>query len=660
MTPFHPGQQPEDYEESVDSDDASSESEDNDEPDDYEELEEPEDFEENIEDHDDIGSDGLIDLGYFDDVEDPEDGNDFCSDNLTDLEEFDDVEDSEDSEVSESSQNTENNQYTESVEGSENSSDFFEVTDGGDTVVALRPGPKFHLSPAILRTCHKIYKEALPVLYRSNRFVVGMFLDKVGQSPIMRGRSPDWRFPRAYDVDTVPGFKRIRHWRVIIRPAPYTYAGIPPSGLLNFCRALCDSNIESLEVWVIRDDIKMLKHELHINKNGLVNALQPLDLLRNLTSLDIKEVNKYYKVLDLPKLLQSGVEWPGKPTSAKRSSIILDETKSRLQRLTQGDSFILRLFRSLAKLITYVKTFESNDKHKARMVQPLAAARLFRDTAHWPWHYRFAPLKEPLRDLLCFAIVAGVEDDIEEFRDTRAEVANLLEPQYQRMVVAVQDMERFNLTLKVKAWEEGLHSVNHASTCLAAKARVKLWAIQFERDRLSGRRGYIKADPPVEIVTVYASLLRQKLFKKMGKLEIDLQSIRRCKRYMRLFREVAVHLHSQYLEARKAKDALFDSDDFETEEENVSRPYVDWMMPNTPINWTIPRPMVDPRISLTIGRQHDNNDEVKQSGIGEQRGERDNTKEESISSDGRDDDEPLDFETFQACKNRFPMAGTVG
>ena len=639
VTPFYPGPQPEGYEESVDSDDTSSKSEDTEESDDSEE------------DDADVGSDGLIDLGDIDDDEDPEDRDDLGSDSLTHLGDVDDIEDSEISEA------TDSVQYTESIEDSEVDGEDAEVE---DSVIDLPPIPKFDLSPAILRTCRKIYREALPVLYRSNRFAVGIFCDKLGQSPILRGRNPEWRFPREYDADTVPGFKRIRHWRVIMCPSAYAYEGSTPSGLLNFCRALCDSDVQSLEVWVIREDIKMLKRELRIDKNGLVETLQPLDILRNLTRLDIKEANIYYNLLDLPKLLESGVEWPGKPTSAKRSSIILDETKSQLQHLTQGNSSVLRLFRSLNRLTTYVKTFESNDKHKSHMVQQLSGAKLLRDTNNWSWPGLIADFKQPLEDLLCFAIVAGGEEDIKEFCDVRTEVIALLEPQYGRMVSAAKYMENFSHLLKVKAWKEGLHNVNHAKTCLTAKRHVKLWAILSERDTLAGRRGKIEAESPLGVVTSFASLHRQKLFKKMRKLETDLQSIKRCKRYMGLFRQLAVHIHSQFLEARKARDLLFDSDDFEAVVEAEGRPYVDWITPNKAIDWTIQRPPVDPCKSLTCCCQHDNEDEAEMSGIGEQNVEGYDTPEYSTSSDGGDDDERIDPEAFKACKRKRSAFATMG
>lgn len=281
------------------------------------------------------------------------------------------------------------------------------------------------LTPAILRASRQIYAEASGVLYEDNRFGFVISRDKMGHSLILRGKYREGRFPRDFDVNVVPCFKHIKHWKITMNPIVYQRNAGPPRALVNFCQAISGVKVHSLEVNLINE----MGHR--VSPNSMVRALEPLEFLRNLTRVDIKEIDK--EILAQLPHCQPG-EQDRQPHATKRAVLVPEERKVELRLLAQGNSSVFLIFKAKDKLMAYAKAFERNETLKAAMEPKFHEASLSIGTSQWSWSkgksFREHMFKHPVEVGLAEAIYATGRCDVAAFRVARASVLEFLEPQY--------------------------------------------------------------------------------------------------------------------------------------------------------------------------------------------------------------------------------------
>ncbi|KIN05062.1 hypothetical protein OIDMADRAFT_142834 [Oidiodendron maius Zn] len=409
------------------------------------------------------------------------------------------------------------------------------------------------LSPAILRTCKNIYKEASVVLYESNKFAVGIFGDKMGHCRILNNRYHRCRFPRGYDANIVAAFKLVKHWKVIFIRKAYTHAGDTPTGFVNFCRALTDSQVKSLEISVERQDLSSSEHVTR-QYLAIQTALGPLELLRNLPKLAINEVTQEDNTpITLPHVFSGTVSKEG-------YTIIPEFRKVYLRQLTQGNSPIFYVFKALKNLMAYAKAFERNRVLKDRMEGTYNIARCNYDSRNFMLgatslikQFRSHPVEMALTD----AIIAARRNDDELFDHARCAVIDYLEPQYKRIAITSGQVAHFVNTLmnqggdfECALWDE--------ETCDRFLASVLQYKKMFLRDVPDHIRAYIESNPK-EFELAYSRLPRESAFRKLANCWPTNIRLNRNK-LMRLLIKVMHDMYGQYLEIRRARIALYDND----------------------------------------------------------------------------------------------------
>jgi hypothetical protein len=448
------------------------------------------------------------------------------------------------------------------------------------------------LSPAILRTCQKLYQEGSAILYGSNKFAVGIFCDHMGHCRILNGTCPVCQFPREYDSQIVPAFKRVKHWKVIMISKAYRRTGDAPTGFVNFCHALCDSGVEvkSLEISFVRDEIILPPECFTRYHFGINTALEPLELLRNLPKLVINEVDEDNMVLTLPNAFSGTISKDG-------YTIIPEFKKDYLQRLTQGSTPIFYAFKALKKLVAYAKSFERNRLLKDQMEETYHIAKCKYDSHNFMIgtmslykHYRSHPVEMALTD----AIVAARTNDERLFTPARRAILKYLEPQYKRMALAAEKMINLvdTLTQQVPNGEKKLWTTEDRLWIWDAAWKYKT---TFVRDVPEPIKDYILQHND-EFDRAYSDLPREMIFHELKDGGSNL-ICHEPKRYMRLIIKAVDDMHSQYLDISRARQALFDHDVLQ---DNHTYVYTQPRHPDEMIDWATYK---------SVGKMYDTSDE---------------------------------------------------
>lgn len=452
------------------------------------------------------------------------------------------------------------------------------------------------LTPAILRTCRQIYYDAFAVLYGTNTFVFSIFRDKMGHSHILKGKFRDCRFPRKFDANIVPGFKHIKHWKVIISPKAYERSFGPLTSFSNFCRAIVDSDIKTLEISFVRADDCELMYQ--VSHKSLVWSLQPLNFLGNLTRLEVKEFENDGSIMTLQGLFEGGVGEPGKADATEQPVLLPDEQNTKLKMLTLGNATVFHLFNAQEKLTAYGKAFERNEELKAAMKLQYREALLWVGTSQWTWgdSLKNQFLKHPVEMGVVDAIIASGVCKAKDFREARESAIMYLEPQYQRITEAALEMANFAKSLEKAAVRFGANDSDEKEVCRMAKILVQDYAKSFERDIPETIRAYIEENPE-EFEKAYCFLPREKLLRLMGKAAKYLEAANDRKKFMHIVGNVVDDMDKQYLEIRHARLALFEHDPTDPEcdiDLELCRSYEEF-------DKTAQEPRVDPDESSKVG-----------------------------------------------------------
>ncbi|KAF5873540.1 uncharacterized protein Bfra_005003 [Botrytis fragariae] len=332
---------------------------------------------------------------------------------------------------------------------------------------------KYDLQPAILRVCKEFYAEGVEILYGENRFFIecvlstsGHLLHRCALTRFCEIASPE-RFHSSSELATnhlrtVPGVKRIEHWKILI--APMRSNG--RNNVINLCRSICQNRIKSMEIAIAPWD--SLEHP-SLSRGGpresaetnkiaaerIQDVLSPLEILRCagkvvIRGADPDEVPDFLfegerRGLDFYSW-SLGSHWR---SFAPHTRVSLPETMylTHLIELVQGDSEVELFHEIFYAFLNYAQAFERIYEFRNHMTiddlyhSPYLAENPFRGT-----HPVESALLKALR--MQMNEEAGAQD-ISELKILRSNAITFLERQYQRIQQAANDLVRFVKDQKV-------------------------------------------------------------------------------------------------------------------------------------------------------------------------------------------------------------------
>lgn len=474
---------------------------------------------------------------------------------------------------------------------------------------------KYDLSPALLRTCRRIYDEAELVLYGKNTFLVYCLTQEEIQCPLNRNvpfhnthanRDPiPFEYSsRSSKVLKAKFFPPIKHWKVLIGTARSTYNDCPSFSFFNFCENLCHKAPQTLKVVIVPygekpHPCKGIHFDDEHYDSGLChklrNSLLPATFLRGISKFKLLQGTEE----DMKAFDKSKGPHPNPPHPD------FNLVKAELETLVTGNSPVMHLSQNYECLHDYAQAFERNATYRAEMdciwgqekweilryrlliyyvnlneaqfdihnpdeVDDLTEADYTRWNFTLPPRRRYeSPFKalpyHPVEKGLVHAAYGHETNNPRIFKTARAQILNYLEPQYQRIVAA------FLAVVSFEASSEGIFEPDSEIDRYNTRSlepmrrqfsefRVLLdnYAQSFVRDAPHETQINIRAIQP-SFDLAYSGMRREFLFKKIdGSMKFT--SHTSAKELARLFREVVWEMDEQFREIQETREVLFAGD----------------------------------------------------------------------------------------------------
>ncbi|KAB8296713.1 hypothetical protein EYC80_002133 [Monilinia laxa] len=473
---------------------------------------------------------------------------------------------------------------------------------------------KYELSPQVLRLCHKIYEEAVPVLYEKNTFYIAClrvenhpyaaptfdYDDDESGKIIIQGPQVELCPLTRYENDrtTVPfptpslynhtTVRKVLHWRAVVsrlRTPGGTWD--PRWCLLDFCRTICANSPATLELLLLPCGLDDSQNDEY-SFECIDQVLKPLRMLRNLRKFTIddacatdvpdiiristdKQLDKFKE--DLDEGFASGLE-------------ISADTKTEIQTLVTSQQPVDLLYNMHEALATYAQAFERYRPYKMQMglrredindidERDLEYSEYIRTGAFNPF---IKPTFHPLEFELQICKESATSGDVEIFKEHRRNALKYLESQFFRVETANREITEF---VKQEKVPRGLFDIaereKERSTSLRdsayeidysdkhskiARALVYLedYATSFNRDLTHTVRAQILSNRRL-FESHYHSLTRDLLIKTLGR-DTEVGQIRQ---FLTKYSTAVDMCDMQYLEILQARKRLFKFDGFEPE-----------------------------------------------------------------------------------------------
>ncbi|TGO14194.1 hypothetical protein BTUL_0056g00010 [Botrytis tulipae] len=332
---------------------------------------------------------------------------------------------------------------------------------------------KYELQPAILRVCKEFHAEGVEMLYGENCFFIECvlpardhLLHRCALTRFCEVACPESlhssRELAINHLRTVPGVKRIRHWRILIAPMRISAR----NNVINLCRSICHNGIKSMEFVIAPWDNLEYPNlsragpgesaaENETTAKIIQHVLSPLEILRCAGKVVIRGADPE----EVPDFLfredRQGYDyysWVSEALwriTAPRGRVLLPKTMylTHLIKLLQSDSEVEHFHEVFYAFLNYAQTFEriyefQKDTTGDNLYQsPYVAKNPFRGTH---------PVESALLKALHMQMneEAGVQD-ISELKILRSNAIQFLERQYQRIQQAANDLVRFVKDQKV-------------------------------------------------------------------------------------------------------------------------------------------------------------------------------------------------------------------
>jgi hypothetical protein len=491
---------------------------------------------------------------------------------------------------------------------------------------------EYHLSPAILSTCRQVHQEASDILYGRNTFFVvcmkNFYYDRppvqpADLSPLTR-RWPKQMFKSGFlNFEKFSNFEKVQHWRIVLSRATvqqgFKSFGSPRTTRLwsmkSFCEGLRHAAPKSLEMLVIPESLHTGWKESDSDWD-FEDVLEPLQLLRNIGSLTLKSAGPE----DVKSLLHFKKDKSEYQLTERDLPDLSFET--HLRHLITGNSPVELLTDMYGCLLNYARSFERYEPFKFEMglgknedLETQMGKHYSKHAALTKLHtnpYRGSQYDEELHPVEAALYEARNFVDswsAEHFKSSRSRILTYLEPQYQQIVRACD-----NLTCFVK-WEkrkDGLLEANpeqprcscygshntHEFDLAVAMDLLEDYARAFSRQldfptKARFRLCKDKLDSSFNRLPRERALDQLNAMFKLGGFE-DFTAV---------FKMVCNDLDKQYLEIRKARRELFQwdiSDDVEVEIDiDLQLSRCDEMA-----NWDVNEPDLTPTLDPSAPRSY--------------------------------------------------------
>ncbi|KAF7948457.1 uncharacterized protein EAE97_003868 [Botrytis byssoidea] len=294
---------------------------------------------------------------------------------------------------------------------------------------------KYGLQPAILRVCKEFHAEGVEMLYGENWFFIECvlpardhLLHRCALTRFCEVACPEsLHSPRELAINhlrTVPGVKRIRHWKILIAPMRISAR----NNVINLCRSICHNGIKSMKFVIALWDNLEYPNLSRAGPGGsaaknettakiIQHVLSPLEILRCAGKVVIRGADPE----EVPDFLFRGDR--------------------------QGDSEVEHFHEVFYAFLNYAQTFERIYKFQKDTTgdslyqSPYVAKNPFRGTH---------PVESALLKALHMQMneEAGLQD-ISELKILRSNTVQFLERQYHRIQQAANDLVRFVKDQKV-------------------------------------------------------------------------------------------------------------------------------------------------------------------------------------------------------------------
>lgn len=433
---------------------------------------------------------------------------------------------------------------------------------------------QYDIHPAILAVNHQVHNEAFEILYGDNKFYVAL-QDDFDWMPtgILLAISPITRYQHGHQGLTAPqkaslaravvAMTKVQHWKVVLSAGIGDNLSIlGPWAFKSFCRMICRSPIQSLDIAVIPPGMEM---EI-INYFPMMMVLNPLRLIRGIDERNLSirssrrsegpDVTIDVSVASSPDV-SSDIEVKGLP---------------QLKNLITSNDIIELAFEMYSLLINYAEGFERHPRFKGDMslnctdmITPWRTAKycgyitddnpFFQGSRHRPSKHH------PVEYNLLRARRAINLDNTPRFKCHRAAVLKYLELQYQRICRAAKKLFDF------VSWERVQGNIFDTSLTVDELFEIKWeryetamtllqdYSASFDRDMPPGVKNYIQQDQAA-FDKLYSQLEPKLLVNKAHLSTVTLD----CEDFAGCYQAAVDSLNIQYFEIRKARKALFDAD----------------------------------------------------------------------------------------------------
>lgn len=492
---------------------------------------------------------------------------------------------------------------------------------------------QYDLSPQVLKLCHQIYNEALPILYEKNTFYIACLRvdnhPELVQISASDASDDDMNYSSSIDVQgpqvelcpitrysnnltTVPfpipnlynhaiTLRRIKHWRVVVsrlRNAGGTWN--PRWSLFDFCRSICAKPPATLEVLLLPPGLDNSEDDTYFF-NDCDILLDPLRMLRNLQRFDVKVACDS----DLPDIIQSAPDGVLERFEDPEDSEddywgISEDLKMELQTLVTSQQPVDLLIMMHESLVTYAQAFERYPPYKIQM--GLRREDIINLDTRDPEYCEFleprafnpfsTPTLHPLEYELACCKDAAISGYGEIFKEHRRNALSYLEAQWARIEEANREMTEFVKEEKVshklfdvaerKRRRPGSWST-FAMSDYERQAKIELaltyledYAAAFNRDLTRTIRAQINKGRRL-FENHYSSLPRDSLINQISK-EVE---VGKNRHFLRMFSSAVDMCDMQYLEILRARKKLFEYDGLDPEcvidlKSNRSEEMIDW------------------------------------------------------------------------------------
>ncbi|KAN0098365.1 hypothetical protein V8E51_014028 [Hyaloscypha variabilis] len=436
----------------------------------------------------------------------------------------------------------------------------------------------YGLSHEILRTSRQVYNEAGGVLYGSNTFCMAICglcwdteMDRLCSCvcPLFRYVNSNPRGPVQKFSALPPTVAKVRRWKWLIATGEgglFRSDSATPQ-LAALCRAISKSPLQSLEILIVQTE--------HEGSNGgccenMEKILRPLRLLRNLPVQGL--LFRDPEIQEIPDKFRSRHY----DTTLVSLLPALDVSKG-LADLVQGDTPVEFAFDMFPFLLRYAQAFERYNPFKWDMGWSHGYDMLYAELppCYSSWLRRghqntldasYQNGGHPVESGLKQARIAARIEDSTQFKSQRLLVLQYLEPQYQRVRTAYNNVLEF------------IEKEKLIGNLLGANLEMDFWDYQMEEEQggVSVAEGIVvleelaqalRRDHPVKIKALIKQ--HQKWIDRiyyaperegaLANLNRDFE-IQHTQDFKKNFISAFNHMEDQYMDILKARSLLYKTD----------------------------------------------------------------------------------------------------